>query len=77
MERGLRKILLTRYALFDEVAPASIGPLSTFDVLICDRPLPADYATHCRNGSVNVITLIQTAINLLKEHGNFVEHRRV
>ena len=56
MERGLRKILLTRYALFDEVAPASIGPLSAFDVLICDRPLPADYATHCRNGSVKVIT---------------------
>ena len=56
MDRGLRKILLTRYALFDEVAPASIGPLSTFDVLICDRPLPADYATHCRNGSVKVIT---------------------
>ncbi|ASE43636.1 MULTISPECIES: DeoR family transcriptional regulator [Citrobacter] len=56
MERGLRKILLTRHALFDEVAPASIGPLSTFDVLISDRPLPADYATHCRNGSVKVIT---------------------
>ncbi|MDM2803959.1 DeoR family transcriptional regulator [Citrobacter sp. Cpo109] len=56
MERGLRKILLTRHALFDEVAPASIGPLSTFDVLISDRPLPADYATHCRNSSVKVIT---------------------
>lgn len=56
MDRGLRKILLTRHALFDEVAPASIGPLSTFDVLISDRPLPADYATHCRNGSVKVIT---------------------
>ncbi len=56
MDRGLRKILLARHALFDEVAPASIGPLSTFDVLISDRPLPADYATHCRNGSVKVIT---------------------
>ncbi|MEL0551784.1 MULTISPECIES: DeoR family transcriptional regulator [Enterobacteriaceae] len=56
MDRGLRKILLARYALFDDVAPASIAPLSTFDVLISDRPLPADYAAHCRNGSVNVIT---------------------
>lgn len=56
MERGLRKILLTRHALFDEVAPASIGPLSAFDVLISDRPLPADYAAHCRNGFVKVIT---------------------
>lgn len=56
MERGLRKILLTRHALFDDVAPASIGPLSAFDVLISDRSLPADYATHCRNGSVKVIT---------------------
>ncbi|NIY48277.1 DeoR family transcriptional regulator [Cedecea colo] len=56
MERGLRKILLTRHALFDEVAPASIGPLSAFDVLISDRPIPADYAAHCRNGFVKVIT---------------------
>ncbi|EAV3930068.1 DeoR family transcriptional regulator [Salmonella enterica] len=56
MERGLRKILLARHALFDEVAPASIGPLSAFDVLISDRPLPTDYAVHCRNGSVKVIT---------------------
>ena len=51
MDRGLRKILLARYALFDDVAPASIAPLPAFDVLISDRPLPADYATHCRNGS--------------------------
>ena len=56
MDRGLRKILLARYALFDDVAPASIAPLPAFDVLISDRPLPADYATHCRNGSVKVIT---------------------
>lgn len=56
LDRGLRKILLARYALFDEVAPASIAPLSAFDVLISDRPLPADYALHCRNGSVKVIT---------------------
>jgi DeoR family deoxyribose operon repressor len=56
MEHGLRKILLARYALFDEVAPASIGPLSVFDVLISDRPLPANYARHCRNGFIKVIT---------------------
>jgi len=56
MERGLRKILLARHALFDEVAPASIGSLSAFDVLISDKPLPVDYAAHCRNGSVKVIT---------------------
>ncbi|HHG8771010.1 TPA: DeoR family transcriptional regulator [Raoultella planticola] len=56
MDRGLRKILLARYALFDDVAPASIAPLPAFDVLVSDRPLPADYATHCRNGSVKVIT---------------------
>ncbi|MGS9668655.1 DeoR family transcriptional regulator, partial [Salmonella enterica subsp. enterica serovar Infantis] len=30
-ERGLRKIMLARHALFVEVAPASIGPLSAFD----------------------------------------------
>lgn len=56
MERGLRKILLVRQALFDEVAPGSIAPLSTFDVLISDSPLPEDYSAHCRNGSVKVIT---------------------
>ncbi|KFB99861.1 DeoR family deoxyribose operon repressor [Trabulsiella guamensis ATCC 49490] len=56
LQHGLRKILLARYALFDDVAPASIGPLSAFDVLISDRPLPAEYATHCRNGFVKVIT---------------------
>lgn len=56
MEHGLRKILLARHALFDEVAPASMGPLSAFDVLISDRALPVDYATHCRNGFVKVIT---------------------
>ena len=56
MEHGMRKILLARYALFDEVAPASIAPLSGFDVLISDRPLPADYPAHCRNGFVKVIT---------------------
>jgi DeoR family deoxyribose operon repressor len=54
MEHGMRKILLARYALFDEV-PASIAPLSGFDVLISDRPLPAEYPAHCRNG-VKVIT---------------------
>ena len=54
--RGLRKILLTRHAVFDEVAPASLGPLSAFDVLISDSPLPEDYLIHCRNGSVKVIT---------------------
>ncbi len=56
MQHGIRKILLARYALFDEVAPASIGPLSAFDVLISDRPLPADYPAHCRNGFVKIIT---------------------
>lgn len=56
MDRGLRKILLTRHALFDEVAPASIAPLSAFDVLISDCALPEDYAAHCRNGFVKVIT---------------------
>lgn len=56
MESGQRKILLARHALFDEVAPASLSPLSAFDILISDRPLPADYVTHCRNGSVKVIT---------------------
>ncbi|KNC11302.1 DeoR faimly transcriptional regulator [Klebsiella sp. RIT-PI-d] len=56
MEHGLRKILLARHALFDEVAPANMGPLSAFDVLISDRALPADYAAHCRNGFVKVIT---------------------
>ena len=56
MEHGIRKILLARYALFDEVAPASIAPLAQFDVLISDRPLPAEYALHCRNGSVKAIT---------------------
>ncbi|EMQ2257822.1 DeoR family transcriptional regulator, partial [Escherichia coli] len=49
MARGLRKILLARHALFDEVASASLAPLSAFDVLISERPLPADYVTHCRN----------------------------
>ncbi|EPM2296222.1 DeoR family transcriptional regulator, partial [Escherichia coli] len=34
MARGLRKILLARHALFDEVASASLAPLSAFDVLI-------------------------------------------
>ncbi|MEX9253765.1 DeoR family transcriptional regulator [Pseudenterobacter timonensis] len=56
MQHGIRTILLARYALFDEVAPASIAPLSAFDILVSDRPLPADYAAHCRNGSVKVIT---------------------
>jgi DeoR family deoxyribose operon repressor len=36
--------------------PASIAPLSGFDVLISDRPLPAEYPAHCRNGFVKVIT---------------------
>lgn len=40
MNRGLRKILLARHALFDEVASASLAPISAFDVLISDRPLP-------------------------------------
>ncbi|HAV9699851.1 TPA: DeoR family transcriptional regulator [Escherichia coli] len=56
MARGLRKILLARHALFDEVASASLAPLSAFDVLISERPLPADYVTHCRNASVKIIT---------------------
>ncbi len=56
MEHGIRKILLARYALFDEVAPASIAPLSGFDVLISDRPLPAEYPACCRNGFVKVLT---------------------
>lgn len=56
MDHGLRKILLARHALFDEVAPASLGALSAFDVLISDRPLPTEYAAQCRNGSVKVIT---------------------
>ncbi|ELA4751367.1 DeoR family transcriptional regulator [Escherichia coli] len=56
MNRGLRKILLARHALFDEVASASLAPISAFDVLISDRPLPADYVTHCQNGSVKIIT---------------------
>ncbi|EOX5380018.1 DeoR family transcriptional regulator, partial [Shigella flexneri] len=55
MNRGLRKILLARHALFDEVASASLAPISAFDVLISDRPLPADYVTHCQNGSVKII----------------------
>ncbi|EIY0869580.1 DeoR family transcriptional regulator, partial [Shigella flexneri] len=45
-----------RHALFDEVASASLAPISAFDVLISDRPLPADYVTHCQNGSVKIIT---------------------
>ncbi|WP_122633904.1 DeoR family transcriptional regulator [Escherichia coli] len=56
VNRGLRKILLARHALFDEVASASLAPISAFDVLISDRPLPADYVTHCQNGSVKIIT---------------------
>ncbi len=56
IERGLRKVLLARHALFDEVAPASMGPLSKFDVLISDCPLTEDYLTYCRNSSVKVIT---------------------
>lgn len=56
MDRGLRKVLLARHALFDEVAPASIGPLSKFDVLISDSPLSEEYLAYCRNGSVKVIT---------------------
>jgi len=56
IERGLRKVLLARHALFDEVAPASMGPLSKFDVLISDCPLAEDYLTYCRNASVKVIT---------------------
>lgn len=56
IERGLRKILLTRHTLFDEVAPASIGSISIFDVLISDRPLPTDYVALCRSGSVKIIT---------------------
>lgn len=56
MERGLRKILLARYARFDEVAQANIAPLAGFDVLISDRPLPADYPDRCRNGFVKVLT---------------------
>lgn len=50
------KILLARHALFDEVASASLAPISAFDVLISDRPLPADYVTHYQNGSVKIIT---------------------
>ncbi len=56
MARGLRKILLARHALIDEVSSASLAPLSAFDVLISERPLPADYVTHCRNDYVNIIT---------------------
>lgn len=56
MAHGMRKILLARYALFDEVAPASIAPLSGFDVLVSDRPLPPEYPAHCRNAFVKVIT---------------------
>ncbi|WLI78226.1 DeoR family transcriptional regulator [Kosakonia sp. H02] len=56
MEQGMRKILLARYALFDEVAPASIAPLASFDVLVSDRPLPAEYSAHCRNAFVKIIT---------------------
>lgn len=56
MTHGMRKILLARYALFDEIAPACIAPLSGFDVLISDRPLPAEYPACCRNGFVKVLT---------------------
>ncbi len=56
MAHGMRKILLARYALFDEVAPASMPPLSGFDVLVSDRPLPPEYPAHCRNAFVKVIT---------------------
>ncbi|WP_228158051.1 hypothetical protein, partial [Acinetobacter baumannii] len=53
---GLRNIMLARHSLFDEVASAILAPISAFDVLISDRPLPADYVTHCQNGSVTLIT---------------------
>lgn len=56
VRRGLRKVLLARHGAFDEVAPASIGPLAVFDILISDRPLPAEYESQCRAGSVKIIT---------------------
>lgn len=56
VRRGLRKVVLARHNLFDEVAPASIGPLSTFDILISDRPLLPEYESQCRSGSVKIIT---------------------
>lgn len=56
VRRGLRKVVLARHSLFDEVAPASIGPLSTFDILISDRRIPPEYESQCRDGSVKIIT---------------------
>lgn len=56
MGNGMRKILLARNDRFGEVEPASIAPLSGFDVLISDRPLPLEYPVHCRNALVTVIT---------------------
>ncbi|MFV4847379.1 DeoR family transcriptional regulator [Edwardsiella tarda] len=56
IDHGLRKILLARHGLFDDVAPVNIAPLAAFDLLISDRPLPGEYATCCRAAGVRVIT---------------------
>lgn len=55
MEKSIRKILLAKYNLFDEVATANMGELSQFDVIITNRQLADEYETYCRNGFVKVI----------------------
>lgn len=56
MSRSIRKVLLAKSSLFDEVESASIAPLSSFDMIISDKALPDEYSTYCKNGFVKVIT---------------------
>ncbi|EKS7813325.1 DeoR family transcriptional regulator [Edwardsiella piscicida] len=53
---GIRRLLLARSGLFDEVAPVNIAPLSAFDVLISDCALPGEYPSYCRAAGIQVIT---------------------
>lgn len=56
LERSRRTMLIADHSKFQRTAPARIASLAEIDLLVTDRPVPADLLARCRDWSTEVVS---------------------